>query len=469
MLVKKKKNVSQKKQSESIVPDVVLYTILIRGLSSEGRVGEAAKMLGEMIQIGLVPDAVCYNEIIKGLCDVGLLDRARSLQLEISEHQGFHNVCTHTIIICDLCKRGMAEKAQEIFNKMEKLGCFPSIVTFNALMDGLCKAGKLEEAHLLLYKMEIGRSPSLFFRLSQGSDQVLDSVALQKKVEQMCEAGQLLDAYKLLIQLAGSGVMPDIVTYNVLINGFCKASNINGALKLFKDMQNKGLSPNPVTYGTLIDGLFRVGREEDAFKIHKHMLKHGCEPSFEVYRALMTWLCRKRKVSQAFRLYLEYLKNLRGREDDSINALEQCFVRGKVEQAFQGLLELDFRLRDFALAPYTILLIGFCQAEKVDEASVIFSVLDKFNININPTSCVFLIRGLSEKGRLDDAVNIFLYTLDRCFKLKSSVCEQLLNHLNLSQDKKECAIDLVHRMKSAGYLLNSLFSQNTLCTEQDKQ
>jgi len=87
MLVKKKKNVSQKKQSESIEPDVVLYTILIRGLSREGRVGEAGKMLGEMTQRGLVPDVVCYNEIIKGLCNVGLLDQARSLQLEISEHR----------------------------------------------------------------------------------------------------------------------------------------------------------------------------------------------------------------------------------------------------------------------------------------------------------------------------------------------------------------------------------------------
>ena len=103
----------------------------------------------------------------------------------------------------------------------------------------------------------------------------------------------------------------------------------------------------------------------------------------------MTWLCRKKRVSQAFSLYLEYLKNLRGREDNSINALEECFVRGEVEQAFRGLLELDFRFRDFALAPYTILLIGFCQAEKVNEALLIFTVLDKFNININPASCVF--------------------------------------------------------------------------------
>ncbi|KAK7280132.1 hypothetical protein RJT34_25194 [Clitoria ternatea] len=73
----------------------------------------------------------------------------------------------------------------------------------------------------------------------------------------MCEAGQVFNAYKLLVQLADSGVLPDIMTYNILINGFCKKRNINGALKLFKDLQLKGLSPDSVTYGTLIDGLYR--------------------------------------------------------------------------------------------------------------------------------------------------------------------------------------------------------------------
>ncbi|KAL9313763.1 hypothetical protein ACSQ67_019215 [Phaseolus vulgaris] len=439
---------------KGVVPDVVLYTVMIRGLSSEGRIGEAVKMFCEMTQQGLVPDAVCYNEVIKGFCDAGLLDRARSLQLQISEHEGFHNVCTHTILICDLCKRGMVDEAQEIFNRMEKSGCFPSLVTFNTLIYGLCKAGKLEEAHLMWYKMEMGRSPSLFFRLSRGSNQVLDRVSLRKKVEQMCETGQLLDAYKFLIQLADSGVMSDIVTYNVLLYGFCRASKLNGALKLFKDMQDKGPSPDSVTYGTLIDGLFRVGREEDALKMYEHMLKHGCQPSFEVYKALMTWLSRNKKVSQAISYYLSFLKNLRGREGDSINVLEGYFVRGEVEQAIRGLLELDFRFRDFNLAPYTILLIGFCQANQLDEALIIFSVLDKFNININPPSCVYLIEGLCRKGRLDDAVNIFLYALEKGFVMRSRICERLLKCLLCSPDKRGYAIDLVRWMESAGYHLN---------------
>jgi pentatricopeptide repeat protein len=133
---------------EGIAPDVVMYTIMIRGLSDEGRVGEAVRMLDEMTKIGLTPDARCYNAIIKGLCDVGLLNRAQSLRLKISEE----NVCTHTIIISEMCKRGMIDEARELFDRIEKLGFVPSVVTFNALINGLCKAHKLEEAiHFFLH------------------------------------------------------------------------------------------------------------------------------------------------------------------------------------------------------------------------------------------------------------------------------------------------------------------------------
>nr|XP_027187791.1 pentatricopeptide repeat-containing protein At1g79540 isoform X2 [Cicer arietinum] len=338
-------------------PDGHSYAIMLRGLSGGGRIGEAARMLDEMVRIGLTPDVHCYNAMLKGLCDMGLLDRAMSLYLEMSER----NAYTHTILICEMCKRGMVEDAQEVFNQMEKLGCIPSVVTFNVLINGLCKADKLEEARLLFYKMEIGRNPSLFLSLSQGSAQVLDSTSLQKKIEQMCEAGQFLEAYKFLIQLADSGVVPDIITYNILINAFCEACNIHGAFTLLEDLQKKGVSPDSVTYGILVNGLYLDNRENDALKICERIQKAGFKPSIAFYRAVMTWLCRMSKVSLAFNLYLDYLKSLPSRHNDSISALEKYLVEGKLEQVIRGLLELDFKARDFDLAPYTILLIGFCQ------------------------------------------------------------------------------------------------------------
>ncbi|KAB2636965.1 pentatricopeptide repeat-containing protein [Pyrus ussuriensis x Pyrus communis] len=446
---------------EGIEPDNVLCTIIIQGLSDAGRVHDALSFLSEMSEKGLVPDAYCYNAVIKGFCDLGLLDEARSLHLEVSKQDCFPNACTYTILICGMCKNGLVGEAQQIFNEMEKLGCVPTVATFNALIDGLCKASLLDEAHLLFYKMEIGRNPSLFLRLSQGVDRVTDSTSLQTKVEQLCESGLILQAYKLLMKLANSGVTPDIITYNILINGFCKDGNINGAFKLFKDMQLKGLSPDSVTYGTLIDGLQRVDREEDAFVVFDQMVKNGCTPSSAVYKALMTWSCRKQKVSLAFSLWLKYLRNLPSREEEEIKAIEENFKEGKIEKAIRGLLEMDIKFKEFNLAPCTILLIGMCQVRRVHEALRIFSVLDEYKVTVTPPSCVHLISGLCKEGNLDLAIGVFIYTLEKGFMLMPEICNTLLKCLLRSQDKKDHALDLVSRMRSLGYDLDSYLQQTT--------
>ncbi|XP_062093037.1 pentatricopeptide repeat-containing protein At1g79540 [Humulus lupulus] len=443
-----------------IKPDIVLYTILVRGLAEEGRVQDALNLLNDMSESGLVPDAYCYNAVIKGLCDMGLLNKARSLHLEISNQEWFPNPCTSTILICAMCRQGLVEEAQKIFNEMEKLGCAPSIVTFNALIHGLCKAGKVEEANMLFYKMEIGKNPSLFLRLSQGANRVLDTASLETMVGQLCESGHFLKAYKLLTKLADSGVMPDIVTYNSLINGFCKAGNINGALKLLKDMQLKGLSPDSVTYGTLIDGLQRVDREEDAFVVFNQMAKTGCKPSSAVYKSLMTWSARRGNFSLAFSLWLKYQSSLPGRDKESMNVIEEQFKKGELEKAINGLLGMDFNLEDFDLAPYTILLIGFCEAGRVKEALTIFSILENYKVIVTPPSCVKLIYGLCKSGTLDLAINVFIYALEKGFMLPRA-CNHLLKCLLCSQDRRNFALDLVHRISSFGYDQDAYLFQST--------
>ncbi|GLT77038.1 hypothetical protein SLA2020_486620 [Shorea laevis] len=449
----------RKMLEDKVKLDVVVYTVMIRGLSEAGKVNDAMQLLTEMTQRGLVPDTYCYNALIKGFCDIGLLDNARSLQLEISKLDGFPNACTYTILICGMCRKGLVGEAEQIFNEMEKLGCFPSVITFNSLIDGLCKAGDLEKARLLLYKMEIGRNPSLFLRLSQGSNRVLSSSSLQDMVQRLCESGRILKAYRILMQLADSGNVPDIFTYNILIHGFCKAGNINGALKLFEELHLKGLSPDAITYGTLITGLLRVGREDDAFRIFDQMTEHGCTPSPQVYNSLMTWSCRRKKPALAFSLWLKYLSSLCGREDKAIKPIKEHFEKGEVEKAVRGLLEMDFKLNDFRLAPYTILLIGLCQAGRVEEAIKIFDILEGCKVIVTPPSCVKLIHGLCIDGDLDRAVDIFLYTLEKGFKLAPRIINYLLKCLLHSKGKRIEAFDLITRMKSQGYDLDAYLNQ----------
>ncbi|KAL9233037.1 hypothetical protein vseg_008080 [Gypsophila vaccaria] len=446
---------------ENISPDLVLYTIMIRGFCEAGRVKDAMKLFQEMTEMGVVPDTQCYNTLIKGFCDAGLLEEARSLKLEISENDCFPDTNTHTILISGMCKNGLVGEAKQIFEEMEKQGCLPSVVTFNALIDGLCKAGELEEARLMFYKMEIGRSPSLFLRLSQGSDRVMDKVSLQNLIARLCESGLYLKAYRLLRKLLEDGILPDIVTYNILLNGMCKGGNMDGAFKVFKELQLKGESPDVVTYGTLINGLFKAHKDEEAMAMVENMISNGISPTSSIYKSLMTWSCRRRKVSMSFSFWLNYLRRLGNRDVNAIRLIEEHFEKGEVEEAVRGLLTLDFEMKDFDLGPYTIWVIGLCQAGKVDEALKIFHVLQEFKVTVTPPTCVKLIQSCCLERKLDPAASVFLYALENGFMVVERTCNLLLCSMFRSEPLVNHAIDLLRKMDAMGYDLNAHLSRKT--------
>ncbi|KAK9672129.1 hypothetical protein RND81_12G078700 [Saponaria officinalis] len=448
-------------KEDNISPDVVLYTIMIRGFCEAGRVKDAWNLFQEMTEKGVVPDTQCYNTLIKGFCEVGLLEEARSLKLEISNNDCFPDTHTNTILICGMCRNGLLGEAKQIFEEMEKQGCLPSTVTFNALIDGLCKSRKLEEARLMFYKMEVGRNPSLFLRLSQGTDRVMDKASLQNLIARFCESGLYLKAYQLLRKLVDNGILPDIVTYNILINGMCRSRNIDGALKIFKELQLKGESPDVVTYGTLINGLFKARKDEEAMEMVEDMIRNGISPTSSIYKSLMTWSCRRRRVSMSFSFWLSYLRRLDNRDVNALRLIEEHFEKGKLEEAVRGLLTLDFETKDFDLGPYTIWVIGLCQANKVDEAMKIFHVLQEFKVTVTPPTCVKLIQACCFDRKLDLAADVFLYALEKGFMVVPRTCNLLLCSMFRCKRLVNQATDLLRKMDAVGFDLDAHLSRKT--------
>ncbi|RWR87062.1 pentatricopeptide repeat-containing protein isoform X2 [Cinnamomum micranthum f. kanehirae] len=377
---------------ENISPDCILYTIMIKGCLEAGKVKDAFSFLGEMIKRGLVPDTFCYNTLIKGLCDAGLLDKAESLKLklEISKQKGFPDSATHTIMICGHCKEGLvpnAQKVQGIFDEMEKHGCFPTMMTFNALIDGLCRAGEVKEAFDLFVKMEDKRSPAVFLQISEAK--VDDSASLQMYIERLCDAGRVLGAYKLsknFVDLVDSGVTPDVITYNILINGFGKAR-----------LEDSSDQEAPHKY--IEDALF------------EHMKLRECSPDAVTYRTLITAAFRKERFLKGLELWLEYIAQKADfstpeEMDKAMEALLKHFKRRDIEAVVRGLLAIDLKHKDFDPAPYTIWLIELCRGKRVDDAHKIFSVLTKCDINVTPPSCVALITGLCREREIRGCITL---------------------------------------------------------------
>ncbi|KAH9619260.1 hypothetical protein KSS87_008119 [Heliosperma pusillum] len=455
------KNWFDKLLQENITPDLVLYTIMINGFCKAGKLEDACKMFQELTDKGIVPDTQCYNMLIKGFCDAGLLKAACSLKLEISNNDCFPDTNTYTILISGMCRKGLVREAKQIFDEMEEQGCLPSVVTFNALIDGLCKVGKLEEARLVFYKMEIGRNPSLFLRLSQGTDRVMDKASLENLIARLCESGLYHKAYRLLTKLAENGVVPNIVTYNILINGMCRHRNMDGAFKIFKELQLKGESPDAVTYGTLINGLFKDYRDEEAMGMVEDMINKGISPSSSIYRSLMTWSCRRRKVSTSFTLWMNYLKSFQNCDNNVIRLIEEHFEKGDVEEAIRSLLKIDIKKKDFDLAPYTICLIGFCQARRLDEALKIFQVLQEFNVTVPPLTCMILLNVCCAARKLDSIADVFSYALEKRFSIPRRKSNLILCSMFRSEPHVNRAINLVKKMDAVGFDVDAHLSPKT--------
>lgn len=87
-------------------------------------------------------------------------------------------------------------------------------------------------------------------------------------------------------------VLPNVVTYNALINGLCKVMRMDQAYEFFTQMEEKGILPNKYTYTILINENCNIGNWEEALRLYKQMLDREIEPDFCTHSALFKQLHR---------------------------------------------------------------------------------------------------------------------------------------------------------------------------------
>ncbi|KAK9179791.1 hypothetical protein WN943_028996 [Citrus x changshan-huyou] len=100
----------------------------------------------------------------------------------------------------------------------------PNLFTYSALIDGLFKNGHVEEAIALLQSLERDKKE-------------LNIEVYSAVIDGLCRVGRL-EARKKLDQLAEKDLVPDVVTFNILINGICKKEMIMETDMLLVQMEN---------------------------------------------------------------------------------------------------------------------------------------------------------------------------------------------------------------------------------------
>lgn len=211
-----------------------------------------------------------------------------------------------------------------------------------------------------------------------------------------------------------SNIVPNIVSYNVLINTHCDAGRVDVGLDVYRHiLANAPFSPSPVTYRHLTKGLIDAGRINEAVDLLREMLNKGHGADSLVYNNLISGFLELENLEKANEFFDE-LKERCLVYDGVVNAtyMDWFFKRGREKEAmdsYKSLLDRQFRMIP---ATCNALLEVLLRHNKKTEAWALFDQMldshtppnfqavnsDTFNIMVNESFNL---------GKISEAMGVF--------------------------------------------------------------
>ncbi|XP_057973791.1 pentatricopeptide repeat-containing protein At1g77405 [Malania oleifera] len=219
---------------------------------------------------------------------------------------GLVTTATITCLIKVLGEEGLVNEALAAFYRMKQFHCKPDVYAYNTIIYALCRVGNFKRARFLLEQMELPgyRCPPDTFTYT-----ILISSYCKYSLQTGCRKAirrRLWEANHLFRIMLFKGFVPDVVTYNCLIDGCCKTYRIGRALELFDDMNKRGCLPNRVTYNSFIRYYSAVNEIEKAVEMLRRMEKMKHEmPTCSSYTPIIHALCEVGRVVEARDLLVE--------------------------------------------------------------------------------------------------------------------------------------------------------------------
>ncbi|RRT48192.1 hypothetical protein B296_00027950 [Ensete ventricosum] len=275
-------------EDQGMVLDAVLYSCLINGHLKGGDLIEGLRKHKLMVDKGITPDVISYTSIIDGLCKEGNVEKVIGF-LEEMESKGAHaNVVTYTVVISGFCRRNKLEEAFHALRKVEELGFVADEFVYSVLIDGLCRKGDLDRVFSLLEELE-------------KKEIEVGTVTYNTLINSLCKAGQASKANEISKGFAG-----DNFTYATLLHGYLKEMDVIGILEVKRRLDESGIVPDIVTCNVLIKALFmavgalttvidtlkKEGRVEDAYQFLLQSEEKGVPVDVFVYSLVVDGLCK---------------------------------------------------------------------------------------------------------------------------------------------------------------------------------
>ncbi|KAK9930263.1 hypothetical protein M0R45_027306 [Rubus argutus] len=317
------KELFKPRRESAVLPDVAIFTIVIRAYVCAGKSKAAHKVYQRMIAAGVAPTSCTYSLLITSLgrdsaSDVSFVGYAKKYFLEMLEKGMKPSSVSYVAVFNAIACRETVEKGREFLALIKAKGFSPEsnfyysytdvelTVVMNAIKmnDDLVNKNTDKEMQKVLrkYRTAGGRlqkeSMEMFAALVEDGrvDQVKEFCKYDFEkglypqvvvdtclIKDYLKAGKTKVALEAYLTMLATGGAPNSYTYTVLIKGLTVDPNFCGdAKKCLLDMMDRGMRPNAATYTAVIEGFARQedkAAEEEGKELVEIMMSKGFVPN----------------------------------------------------------------------------------------------------------------------------------------------------------------------------------------------
>ncbi|XP_010485284.2 PREDICTED: pentatricopeptide repeat-containing protein At5g62370-like [Camelina sativa] len=372
-----------------------LYKSLFYGFCKRGCAAEAEALFDHMEADGYVVDKVMYTWLMKEYCKDNNMTMAMQLYLRMVEKSCEVDPCIFNTLIHGFMKLGMLDKGRLLFSQMIKKGVQLNVFTYHIMIGSYCKEGNVDYALKL-------------FENNQGVEDISRNVhCYTNLIYGFYKKGGLDKAVDLLMRMLENGIVPDHITYFVLLKMLPKCHELKYAMVILQAIFDNGCGIDP----PVIDG---PGNTEGKIEsLLEKIARKDVNLAAVGLAVVTTALCSQRKYTAALSR-IEKMVNLGCTPlPFSYNSVIKCLFQEGVIEDFGSLVNLIQKL-DFVpdLDTYLIVVNELCKNNDRDAAFAVIDVMEA--VGLRPTVAIYssIIGSLGRQGRVVEAEETFAKMLE---------------------------------------------------------
>lgn len=282
----------QEMRDLNIEIDSMRYNVTLATLASASKLDEACALLDAMEGVAGVADAITYNTLIKGYAKKAQVDKCFELFERMRAKDIVASQVTYGILLDCCINESQVDRATQVVDQMTAVGCQMNTVLYTTLIKGFARIG------------DLGKATDMYKRMRAEPNILPDLITFSILIKANCDNDQLEEALKLLEEMAALGLKPDEVVFNNLINGCARHGKAMLGKHLYEDMIKSGVRPSNATFSILIR-LFHQCKllDEAVTMLKEESAKHNVDLEARLFLQLIQSCLRERQGNRAIDVY----------------------------------------------------------------------------------------------------------------------------------------------------------------------